>query len=208
MATKYKTSSIGFDLSFSGPETIDDYNLKAGVRASGLPAVLEDAVGAEIVWGTLPEWQSAFADALAKQDPSFVREINAEATAKAKAAAKSEDAKPKAVVYETVSKSVKRYLAGKSDEEKAALATLAQAVADTIVIDPSPSKRSGKIKADYIAKADSILTLDEDAIEAKVEKLLSVVPTYELAREDDGKPNRDSLARMIGAYTDAMVAGV
>jgi dihydroneopterin aldolase len=205
---KYKTSSIGFDLSFEGPATVEDYNLKAGARVSGLPAVLEDAVGAEIAWGTLPEWQSAFADAISKQDGSFTREINVDATAKAKAAAKSDDAKAKAVVYETVSKSVKRYLAGKSDDDKALLAALAQEVADSISIDPSPSKRSGKIKGDLVAKADSILTLTDDEIEAKVEKLLSVVPNYELVREENGLPNRDSLARMIGAYSDAMLAGV
>lgn len=206
--TSFKTSSIGFDLKFNGPSTAEEYNVKAGPRVSGLDAVLEDAVGAEIAWSVLPEWQSAFADALAKADPVFTREVNADATAKAKAAAKSEDAKSKAVVYETVSKSVKRYLAGKTDEEKATLAALAQTVADGITIDPSPSKRSGKIKGDLVAKADSILTLTDDDIEAKVEKLLSVVPNYELVREDNGMPNRDSLARMIGAYSDAMLAGV
>ena len=205
---KYKTSSIGFDLSFEGPATVEDYNLKAGARLSGLPAVLEDAVGAEIAWGTLPEWQSAFANAISKQDGSFTREINADATAKAKAAAKSDSAKASAVVYETVSKSVKRYLAGKSEDDRSLLAALAQEVADSISIDPSPSKRSGKIKGDLVAKADSILSLTDDEIEAKVEKLLSVVPNYELVREENGLPNRDSLARMIGAYSDALLAGV
>jgi len=205
---KYTTSSIGFPLSFEQPGSIEDYNALAGPRPSGLPAVLEDAVAGLVAWDTLPEWQAAFAKKLKETYPDFTQEVNEKATAAAKARAKTDEAKAKAVVYETIKTSVQRFLADKTDEEKAALAVLAQQVADGITVDPSPSRRQGTIKKDYIAKADSWLALDEDALEEKISKALGSVPSFNLAREDDGKPNRDSLARLIGAYIDVLAASV
>lgn len=210
MPRQYKTSSIGFDLSFSGPDTVEDYNAKGGVRASGLPAVLEDAVGAEIAWGTLPEWQDAFDKALAAKYPGqYVRQVNEKATAEAKARAKSDEAKAKAEVKETVTKSVKRFLATLDDAELAEIKALAQATADGIEIDPSPSKRAGAPKKDYLAKADTWLGLTDDELEAKITAGTEAGANPDLVvRGDDGRPTRDSLARFIGAYIDAMAAGL
>lgn len=215
MSQKFKTSSIGFDLSFTGPSTIEDYNAKGGVRASGLPAVLEDAVGAEIAWGTLPEWQDEFDKALTAAYPGeYVRQVNEKATAEAKARAKSDDAKAKAVVHETVTKSVKRFLAGIADDDEgkaklAAIKALAQSVADGIEIDPSPSKRQGAPKKDYLAKAETWLALSDEELEAKIEAGVAAGANIDLiARDDNGRPTKDSLARFIGAYIDAMAAGL
>lgn len=210
---KYKTSSIGYELfvPIHKCNTEETYNSLAGPRSNGLSAVLDDAIGALIAWDWLPSWQDKFAAKLEQLFPAthatpFIREINVKATEAAVAAAKSPEAKAKAKVYETITKSVRRFRASLTPEADAESAVLAQEIADSLPADPSPSQRSGKIKADLTIKADGWLLLTADELEAKIELLRTKVPNYELISEDDGKPNRDSLARMIGAYLDVKAA--
>src|SRR5580765_8171411 len=47
------------------------------------------------------------------------------------------------------------------------------------------------------AKENDILDHETDYIEAKVQKMLAKVPDYELARDDENKPEVTSLARLI-----------
>ncbi len=201
----YSTSSIDFDLVFQGPDSVEEYNTKAGARPTGVPAVVEDAVAGLIAWDTLPEWQAAFVKELGNKYPDFKREVNEKATEVKKAAAVSPEAKEKAIVYETITKSVKRFLAGKSDEEKKELATLAQTVADKIAVDPSPSKRHGAPKKDTLMKADTWLALSEDELESKITNAANAGVNVDLiVRDEAGRPERDSLARFIGAYIDLL----
>jgi hypothetical protein len=209
----FTASSLGFELKFNGPSSSEEYNQKAGVRPSGVEAVLEDAVYNEIYRGTLPDWQDAFAVKV-KELTGEDRQVNAEQTSAAQkradaAAAKAGKASsPVKPILETVKSYVDRVRASLTDEEKKTLAKVAQDVADTITIDPSPSQRSGgSIKKDLIEKANSILGLDVDAIEAKVSKYLEKV-SFDLLRDADGKPDRDSLARLVGRYVDAITAEV
>lgn len=195
---KYQTNSIGFPLTFNGPDSVEDYD-----RAAGKVGVcLEDAVENTIYRSTLPEWQDAFAPKV-EALTGIKREVNAVATA----AAKARSDKPDSVkdIMETIPRYVKRAMAGLSDEDKKALATTAQEVADGITVDPSPSKRAAGIPKEYRAKADSLLTLPTDQLEAKITTMLNAVEGYDLERGEDNKPTTESLALLVKAYIDTLV---
>jgi hypothetical protein len=192
MAT-YETNSIGFPLKFSGPDSVEAYDQKGGKQ--GL--CLEDAIDNTIYRSTLPEWQDKFAP-IVEQLTGVKRSVNEEATAAARARSKTPD-KVKDVL-ETVPRYVKRAMANLSDEDKAALATEAQKVADGIEVDPSPSKRQGGLRKDLREKAESLLTLPVDQLESKITGYLEEIPGYDLERDSDNenKPQVESLARLVG----------
>ena len=199
MPKQYPTSSIVFDLSFAGPSTIEEYSATPGADIVG------DAVRGLIAWDTLPEWMEAFAPKFAEAF-NVTRQVNEKATAEAKARSKNPDSiKP---TYETVTRFVKREYATLTPEQQLEAKKLAQSVADTITIDPSPAKKGGKPKADLLAKADSWLQLDDESLEAKITKASSEPfnVTRAVERDGDGRPERESLARFIGDYLDALLA--
>lgn len=202
MPTYYETSSNGISFKVPGPSTVEEYDAKAGKEGS----CLSDAVASEIWRGTLPAWQKAFSPKLAELT-GVDRLVDEVKTAAAKAAAKN----PENVsdVLEKFSSFCKRALgsfySGKEGEElKAAQAevqVLAQAVAETTPVDPSPSSRESGASKAAKDKADSILAEDDDVIEAKVAKIQAVVPDVVIDRDaESGKPTRDSLAKAIDAW--------
>ena len=202
---QYKTNSLGYKLSFNGPSTVEEFDKKAGKDG----AALEGAVYEEIYRGTLPDWLDAWAVEL-KKITSIERLVDADATAAAKAKAKDDEARAKVKdVLETVKKYDARVRAsvakGEVAGEDGVIVTLetlqaaAQAVADKIEIDPAPSKREGSAKKDDLDKADEFLGGDQDILEGKISVWTSAVD-FDLQRGDDGKPLRESLARLIGKY--------
>lgn len=194
--TKYDTNSCDFELTFSGPASVEEYN-EAAKRDN---AVLEDAVN-NIIWrSTLPQWQRAFAEALASKYPDMPRGVDEAATSKAKARAK--DATSVTPVLEKATKYIARVVAANSADD---LASLAQQVADAITINPAPTVRAGGVNKGWIAKANDILGREEDAREATIEKMLAVVEGYDLQRDEDALPTEASLARLVGKYLDAML---
>lgn len=195
--SKYQTNSIGFELSFEGPSTVEEYDKAAG--KVGL--CLEDAVENTIYRGTLPKWHKAFAVKV-EELTGVKREVNTKATDEAKARSKTPD--KVADIMETVPRYVKRAIASMSDEDKKALAVIAQEVADGISVDPAPSERQRGIPKDLLAKADSVLTGTEDEIEAKVTRWSEMVPNFELERDEANKPTRESLAMLAGEVLKAM----
>lgn len=200
MPKSYPTSSIGIPLVFTGPATIEEYQAVAGAD------ILDDAVGGVIAWDTLPEWQRLFAPKV-EELTGVKRAVNEAATAAAKAASDKPDSVK--AVLETVPKYVKRVLARLSPEGKAALTKAGQDLATTMTIDVGPSRRTGKPKAEYLAKADTWLAMDTDAREAKITKSQDLVGgNYPIDRDDAGVPERESLARFIGAVIDAMAKAV
>jgi hypothetical protein len=202
----YKTSSCGYDLEFKGPESVDEYDQKAGK----VGATLNDAVRGLIAWDTLPEWMEAWAKKLAELT-GITRGVDDAATAKAKARAKTPDSvKPvpeKAKGYSDRVTAAVKAGQGANGVTYEQLQAAAQEVANSITIDPAPSQRTGQPKKDLLEKADNILTRDPDAIEASVTKFLDAV-SYDLEREADGKPNRESLARLVGKYLDWQLSQV
>lgn len=200
--SKYATSSCDFDLSFPGPGSVEEYNQKAGGDRC-----LADAVNNIILRSTLPQWQKKMADAL-ESLTSVVRTVDQVATDKAKSRAKEgttvSDIKERATRY--IARASAEYLATAGDDaelRKSAqleLNTLAQTTADSMEVDPSPATRAAGINKAYLTKADEILLRDEDAIEETVAKLVAKVGDFVLDRDDNGTPDRDSLAQLVGAY--------
>lgn len=193
----YETSTMGFDVKFNGPDTVEDYDRAAGKVGS----CLADACENTIYRSTLPELQSKLVDKI-EALTGAKREVNQTATDAAKGRAK--DPSKVKDILETVPKFVKRAIAGMSDADKAALQQEIQTIADGITVDPSPSKRQRGPAKDLLAKADQTLTLPEDEREAKITKWLGLVEGFELEREEDNTPNRESLALLVGEVVKGM----
>lgn len=199
MPKPYETNSLGYKLKFNGPAAVEEYDQAAG----RVGACLEDACDNTIYRGTLPEWQAAWAKRL-EEMTGIKRGIDQAATDRARARSKKPD--EVADVPEKVKAFDARVKASMSDADKAALNSVAQEVADSIVIDPSPAKRQAGPGKDLLVKADSWLTLPEDQLETKINKAREAVPGYDLEMDENDKPDRVSLARLIGKYLDELLA--
>lgn len=198
MSKKYEANSCGFKPAFNGPATVEEYDAKGGPNAC-----LEDAVYNTIWRDTLPEWQAAFTPKL-EELTGVKREVNASATEAAKKRAKNPDnVSPILETFKAFAARAVAAYAGDDAEKLAELELLAQEVADGIEVDPSPNVRVSTINKGHLAKADEILGRSDDKIEATVSKLLDVVSDFELARDDEGKPERNSLARLVGRFMQA-----
>lgn len=194
----YETNSLGYKIRLKGPGTVEEYDRAAGK----VGACLEDGVYNTIFRGTLPEWQDAFGP---KVEELFgqKRQVDTRRTELARNRSKTPD--KVADVLETWTTFHNRMLATASDEQKAQLATIAQQVADTITIDPSPSKRAAGVPKEYREKAQQWLTLPEDQLEAKVTKALDAVEGFQLDRDENNKPTEESLARLIQQYVGTLL---
>lgn len=194
----YETSSCGYRLTFNGPETIQDYDAKGGEGAC-----LRDACRMSIYGETLPAWQEAFA-AVLEQRTGIPREIDQEATSRAKARSKTpENIKP---INERVKAYNDRIVATwvNGDESKRLqIQQWAQETADRLEIIPAPIVTDTKLppvsKAE-LAKAHEILSHESAYVEERVTMMLGEIPDYRLTRDAEGKPEPQSLARLINHW--------
>lgn len=182
---------MGFKVTFNGPGTVEEYDTKAGK----LGTCLEDAIDNTIYRSTLPELQDAILP-IVKEFTGLDREVNTAQTEKNKSRAK--DPSKVKDVMETVPNYVKRAIASLDEAKVNELGAKIQEAANKIEIDPSPSKRKAGIPKEFLAKADSVLTLGPDAIEAKVTDWLARVPGFEVERDENNVPTRESLANLAG----------
>jgi len=85
---------------------------------------------------------------------------------------------------------------------------LLKSIAKEHQLDATPSKRSGQPKAEDLEDADRILNMDEEAREEKIagirERLGSDTPDVD--RDGEGKPVRNSLARLVRSRKDQILA--
>jgi hypothetical protein len=195
----YDTRSCGYKLRFNGPESVEEYDQKA--KKAG--QCLEDAADNTIYRKTLPEWQDAFALILAKET-GIARGVDAAATAKLKERAKGE-VKDLPERFKLYNARIKATWANGDEGKEARLNELAQLAADKVEIDPSPSDRVSAAQKGDLAKAGDILDHDYDYVEAKVNKMLAKVPGYDLTRDDEGKPEQASLARLIARWIEVEI---
>lgn len=200
MAKQVKVSTGPFkDLSFPGHETAEDFDREAGEVGS----CVEEADASVAYRSTLPDFHKAFTETLQTMS-GVTRGVNSEATEKAKARAKDPakvDPVPESFI--TFANKAKQAV---DETVWAQIEAKAREIALTVPIDASPSKRQAGPGKDVLAKADDILTLPADQIEAKVTKYLGKVEGFELDRDEAGKPDRSSLARLLKAYLDALLA--
>ena len=154
----------------------------------------------------MPEWHEKCLPVLeAAFGAEVPRLVNEKATASAKARAKdATKVDPVMESYPNYSERVKAFLvAAKRETEWNEYDREAKALAAATPVDASPAARSKGPNKEFIAKADDILSRADDAIEATVTKLLTAVDGFELQRDEAGKPDRTSLARLVGAYMNA-----
>lgn len=194
---KYQTSTLGIDITVPCSASVEAYDQRAG--KSG--ACLEDAIAGLVAWSTLPDIQDKFAEALEKAS-NIARLVDADATEKARAKAK-DPAKVKDVL-EKPRAYKNRVWAQASDDDKKEYTNLLREIASQTPADPAPSARAKGVPKDLLAKADSLLTLSDDELEAKVGKYLAAVE-FDLARDNDGRPDRESLAVLVGKFLDTML---
>jgi hypothetical protein len=196
---QYSTNSCGYKLNFNGPETVEEYDKRAGTVGQ----CLEDAVNNTIYRGTLPEWQEEFASVL-ERETGIKRSVDEDATAKLKSRAKNPDnVGPQPEKFRVYNARVKGTWANGDTAKEAQLQTWAQQTAEKIHVDPAPSVRQSTATKGDLAKADDIIAKDTDYIEARVQKMLALVPDFELQRDEENKPERLSLARLIAKWVEA-----
>ena len=195
---QYSTNSCSYKLNFNGPDTVEEYDKRAGTGQC-----LEDAVSNTIYRGTLPEWQEEFA-AFLEKETGIKRGVDEDATAKLKGRAKNPDnVNPQPEKFRVYNARVKGTWVNGDDKKELQLQSWAQQVADKILVDPAPSVRQTAATKGDLAKVDDILSKDNEYVEAKVTKLLAAVPDFDLQRDEDGKPERLSLARLLGKWIEA-----
>jgi hypothetical protein len=196
---RYETSSAGYEITFNGPDSTEEYDEK-----SEPGQCLKDAVANTIYRSTLPAWQTEFIKVL-KERTGVQREVDVDATAKAKAKAKDpENAREIPERFTSYNKRVNAEYVNGDQTKRAELEKLAQETADRITVDPAPQRVSAIAKGDLL-KAEDVLSGTPDSIEEKVQKYLNVVRDFELVRDDSNIPEKQSLARLIGKYVDAVL---
>lgn len=196
---KFETTSSGYDLSFHAPNSVEEYDAKGG---SG--QCLRDAIAETVNRSTILAWQADFAQVL-EAHTKIPREIDAEATAKARARAKNPDSVIREVFerFSQYNKKVNDLYANGDETKRAELEKLAQEAADRVPVDPT-RQRTGAIAKGDMAKALDVLSGTPESIEAKVDKYLQTVD-FDLQRDDSGLPEKNSLARLIGKYVEALL---
>jgi hypothetical protein len=179
-----------------GHSSVEERDTEAGKVGS----TLEDADYSDIYRSTLPEIHDKATKVI--EDLSGIpRGINEAQTAKNQARLK--DGKVAKPVKESFVDFATRVKAAVEESIWTSIDEEFRAIALATPVDASPSKRAGTASKANLEKADEILARGEDAIEETVTKLLTVVPNFDLDRDSDSKPERVSLARLVGAYVEA-----
>lgn len=187
------------DLPFPGHESAEEFDREAGEAG----ACVEEADASIAYRSTLPEFHKAFTPTV-EQLSGVKRGVNEEATARAKSRAKDpakvEDIPESFITY------ANRVKASLSEADWKALDAAARELSAQTAIDASPSKRQAGPGKDLLAKADSLLTLPADQLQTKVDKYLGACEGFDLQMDENGKPERSSLARLIGKYLEYLLA--
>jgi hypothetical protein len=188
------------DLPFQGHEDAAAFDTEAGEQG----ACVEEADASIAYRSTLPEFHKAFTPTIESMS-GVKRGVNADATAKAKARSKTPekvDDVPESFI--TYANKVKAQV---GDEEFKKIDAAARELSASMKIDSSPGKRQAGPGKDLLTKADSLLTLPADQLQTKVDKYLGAVEGFELQTDETtGKPDRASLARLVGKYLEYLLA--
>ena len=187
------------DLPFPGHADAEEFDREAGEAG----ACVEEADASVAYRSTLPEFHKAFTPTV-ESLTGVKRGVNDEATAKAKARSKTPDKVED--VLESFITYANRVKASISETDWTALDAAARELSAQTKIDASPSKRQAGPGKDLLAKADSLLTLPADQLQAKVDKYQGAVEGFDLQTDESGKPDRASLARLVGKYLEYLLA--
>lgn len=170
-------------------------------EAGEVGATLRDADMSDLYRSSLPDVHEKTTAKIAELS-GVARGVNEVQTAKNQARLK--DGKTAKPVLESWTEWTARIQASVSEDIWSEIDAYVRSVALATPVDASPSKRVGAASKANLDKAEEILARDTDAMESTISKMLTIVPDYDLDRDEDSKPTKASLARLIGAYIAAM----
>lgn len=198
LTAKYKFSTGPFeDLVSNGPATVEHYDSLAGAGAC-----LADAINNVVFRSHTPQFWKAYIPQVEKLTGT-TRNVNPEATAKAKAKAKN----PASVadVLEGWNPYFTRVFGASSPEDKQVLTDLAISTALALDIAVAPAQRgdgSSKTLVPYWPKTDAYLALDAEALEERMANLTATIGEYDFEVDGEGKPDRTALAKAIQKFIE------
>lgn len=183
-------------LTFIGHDDAQAYDEQAGE----IGACVNTADLSDVYRSVLPKAHDVFAKILVAS--GIARGVNEKATAAAKQRAKDpEKVKDVPEQYVPYANRVKATMIDNDQEaEWDALDAKVHFAAAAIACDSSPTARAKGPDKAALAKADDILSREEAAMETTITTLLTAVPDFDLARDEEGAPDRVSLANLINEF--------
>lgn len=103
-------------------------------------------------------------------------------------------------IYESYTNYLTRIFPETTEALREEILSLALSLSQTFKVNVAPAERNSPVDICYYKRADSVLEQPLDIINQKISKLLQSVPNFQLARESNEKPQRDSLARLYQQY--------
>lgn len=188
------------EVTFLGHVDAATYDTEAGE----VGACVNEADRNLILRSALPKLHSDTTEEIEKIS-GIAREVNVDATEKAKLRAKNPDSVKD--VRESWITWLNRIKETVSNEVWTEVDAYVRKTALESPLSASPTVRSGGggLGKTYTNKADEILTRTDDEIEEVVTKLLTAVPDFELDRDEESeRPTRDSLAMLVKKFTESI----
>lgn len=194
-----KVESSWLVLEFRGHDSIEQYDAEAGYPG----AALETADRFHVHRETMGRFDQEMTPVI-ERITGIKRECDERLTAKRrKASPNPERISP---IRERFLSYLLRVDALATEEQKAEVKREALRLSRSLQISTAPAERKAPLEQRFYERADSILSADLETIDSKVSRWQSLVPDFELARDNDGKPIRDNLARLLQRYEAAQWA--
>lgn len=198
-----KTESGAFTLEFIGHPDEASYDAEAGYPG----AMREAAHRWHIHRDTIIVFDRIFSPWLEKTS-GVARKIDDALTARRRAY--SLNPNKVAPLYERFVPYTKRVIAILEKEGKtdliASIKAEALRVSQTVRINVAPAAGLAPIEPMFFARADSLLEQEPGTLASRISRFQSLVPDHELIRDHEGKPLRESLARLLKRFTEAQMA--
>lgn len=197
------TETLGVKIQVKGVPDIATYEAQAGEGSA-----IRDLNWALAMWGGLDDIKDKFMAQL-EELSGIKRRVNEVATAKAKARAKTDEAKAKVKDVLEAAPSYWAFVKASSTEEQVKnYVELLKSIAREYQLDATPSKRTGQPKSEDLEDADRILAMEEEERETKIAGMRERLgeDTPDVDRDGEGKPVRNSLARLVRARKDQILA--
>lgn len=197
------TDSGPFHLEFQGHDSEASYDAEAGYPG----AMREFAHRWHIHRDTINRFDEAFSPWLEKAS-GIPRKIDDELTARRKTYAVN----PNKVtpLVERPTKYWNRVIATlKGRGETKLIEEIKEAalfLSKTLKVAVAPAATPRPVAPMFFKRADSLLCLDLDTLNGRISRFQALVPDFELARDQEGKPVRESLARLLQKFSDATLA--
>lgn len=173
---------------FLGHDSVSSYDLEANQPG----ACLESADRALVNAYTIPRFDRQFSEWLFTFT-GVPRGINEKQTQIEQARGRAYN-KP---ILESFPKYLTRVLAKVTPEMRLAIQEEALRQSHLFPISSAPAIRITPVEAKFLKRAMSILTQELSEINERVSELLAIVGDYPVIRDSDGKPELESMARLM-----------